>query len=173
MDDNLQTLPTIGKQLDTPITTLRYRVKQCEEFIPYVANGDDKLYDEDAAKIIREINDYYNKNLKTAEILRKLSKTYDRQVAIYDEQLPTTTDEQRLNPYAQIEVLTGIINELRSDIKEIKVVQQEQAIAQQEDRKATSEHYRLVDERLRQIMEQETKQDRTGVPWWKLFLGIK
>lgn len=91
----MRSLPSIAKSLNTPIATLRYRIKPYEDFLPYTTTSKGREYNEQTEGIIREINTYINKDKQQEEILQLLASKYIRDIEVVTETTTPTTSEQQ------------------------------------------------------------------------------
>lgn len=99
----MKTLPVIAKELNNmPVTTLRYRISQYSEFLPFVTTSKGKEFDEPTEGIIRQINDYVMQGKSTEEILQLLSAEHIRDIAVVETNLPTTNGQQSNNEIVAI-----------------------------------------------------------------------
>ncbi|WP_378955671.1 hypothetical protein [Pelosinus sp. sgz500959] len=84
---NIKTLSQIAEELNTPSSTLRYRITPYMDFLPCVrADKGKMLYADDKKEIMREINTYASQGRGNKEITKILLKKYPHNAALPKDQ---------------------------------------------------------------------------------------
>jgi|GEM_PF-6616503 len=91
------TLPNIAKKLNVPTTSLRYRIANFSEFLPYTTTSKGREFAEQEQATIALINDCVVQGKSQEEILQLLSQTCIRDIEIIPTATPTTNEQQPQN----------------------------------------------------------------------------
>jgi len=96
---DLLTLAEVAKELKAPDSTIRYRAKLFDEFLPYVRRGGKKLYRGEAIEVFRAIDECLRNGYNRNQIATELTKCFPSagETSNIGGVPATTTSQQRNN----------------------------------------------------------------------------
>ena len=90
------TLADIARELKLPESTVRYRAKLFDEYLPYFEQGKTKFYAEGALEIFRRISEWFSEGLDRTEIQERLAREYPMALEVSEFPMPQQANTQEL-----------------------------------------------------------------------------
>lgn len=90
------TLADIARELKLPESTVRYRAKLFDEYLPYFAQGKTKFYADGALEIFRRISEWFSEGLDRTEIQERLAREFPMALEVSEFPIAQQVNTQEL-----------------------------------------------------------------------------
>lgn len=90
------TLADIARKLKLPESTVRYRAKLFDEYLPYFEQGKTKFYADHALEIFQRISEWFSEGLHRTEIQERLAQEYPMALEVSEFPMPQQASTQEL-----------------------------------------------------------------------------
>lgn len=104
------TLADIARELKLPESTVRYRAKLFDEYLPYFEQGKTKFYAERALEIFQRISEWFSEGLDRTAIQERLAQEYPMALEVSEFPMPQQVHTQEL---------PGLLGQLMRDFHEL------------------------------------------------------
>ncbi len=132
----LYSLLAISKELGIAESTLRYYVRNFDEYIPYIGEGRGRKYKPEAIEVLRTIAKMFKNNQSVTNIANQLSLKFPRNIPIADDSQPQVLTKYSPNELPTIfkEFMEIHLEIVKQSVTKDKELTEQKAIIEQKNK---------------------------------------